>query len=1443
MNNKNEYIGFDIGAENIRTVTIKKHGDSIKCTYSTVAHNKIPRETITGIMEKLNLDNFAGGAVTGRLADIINLKKIPTPKALAEGFIHENPGRIPATVVTIGAHGFSVLEIRSGERHIYRENGRCSQGTGNFLRQLTERFGLSVEGADELCSKIEKPAPLSGRCPVILKTDMTHLANKGEDRSQILAGLFDAVAENVEVLIKPALAPENVYLAGGVARSSRVQKHIETFLHSRSMRLHHPVGQAFLYYEALGAALEAYSQSIALPESFREGIYFNENRNVTLKEIPSLSKYLDKVKVVEPSPKPALNEIREAVLGFDMGSTGSKVVAVDKTTGEMLWEKYCKTEGNPVAAAKYLVEAYLKEVANLINVTAVGATGSGREIVGSMLKSCFDPQRVFVLNEIAAHAEGALSYDKDVDTIFEIGGQDAKYIRLSGGEIYDSAMNEACSAGTGSFIEEQGNKFEGIDSVIELSQRALEAESGVSLGQHCSVFMAEVIDQALGAGKSSDTVIAGIYDSIIQNYLNRVKGARSIGKKIFCQGMPFSSRALAASVVRQTGREVVIPPNPGLVGALGIALLTKKNIASFEGDYMDMELFAKSKLVSRDNFICKSVKGCGGSGNKCRIDRLKVEVAGDTRNFIWGGSCSLYDKGAQTGEKLPDLAPDPFRERKDVLDQLIDRLSINTGKPVVGLTDEFILKGMLPFFGTFLKELGFDLLITSNGGQPHLKRGIEEGNVPMCAPMSIYGGVLSELVGKKVQHLFMPMIRDVERIEDESYSTVCPLSQASGDIYYQSFKNSKNIIFHRPYVDMGPGNMRSKLFFASVERVANDFGVKNSEIWLDAYEKAIMAQDKFENKIKEIGKRALSYAKENNIVTIVVLGRAYTIYNDVLNSNVPRLLRELGAMAVPVDCYNVEKDVPIYNEIYWGYSQINLRAAHQIRKTQDHYSVFCSNYSCGPDSFNLHFYSYIMEGKPYSIIETDGHSGDAGTKTRLEAFLYCVGTDKRAKSNSSERTRNQLKVIELDAPDLNFVRNRKDLLLIPRMGENVPLLAAAMRGDGFRVEALDMPTTTDLTLGRKHSSGKECLPAIVTLGSLLKRVENAEPEERFSFFMPTANGPCRFGMYNMFHKLVINDLGLKDRVSVVSQPDNDYFAGISKGLALKSYSSFVFGDMMFEALLDTRPVETKKGAANEIFERYMQRAQDVLESKESPGLGNSLMESMGGLFGLKKVLRSALEEFANVKDFQKRVPIVSMVGEIYVRLDAFSNDFTINKLEERGIKVKFAPFEEWLEYTEHLNGIEIERGRIPGADGLMSRTISTFIQNSIRRKFYDLGRKILKWGPRTTIADSIKASKPWIRKDLVGEAILTLGGPVFEYVNGHVDGVVSVGPMECMPNKIAEAQFFHVAEEIGLPSLSLALNGEPMDLETLDNFTYEVTKNFKRRETKKDNNNKKKFAS
>jgi activator of 2-hydroxyglutaryl-CoA dehydratase/predicted nucleotide-binding protein (sugar kinase/HSP70/actin superfamily) len=1465
------FIGIDAGAETIKLIEVQRNEDGLRVSRrEIVEHGQQPGPALVAALLCWDWDAADGAAVSGRFAGQIKLSRVPTKQALLRGYLFSF-GDEPATIVNIGSHGFSVLELRASGQTVFRENSRCSQGTGNFLRQLVERFSLSVEEASALCADVQNPAPLSGRCPVILKTDMTHLANKGEDRARILAGLFDAVCENVLVLIKPGVSPARVLLTGGVSRSPRVRRVFGESLARQGMNLIVSDEEESLCLEALGSALVAAETPAKLP---RLDDLVLPPRELKLERMPALADSLHQVRRMPAQPLAQVNgEFRQLVIGFDIGSTGSKAVAMDAATQETVWEAYRQTLGDPVGSAQDLLRRFTTSSAAKCAVVAFGATGSGRDVAGSLLTSCYGKDAVFIVNEIVAHATGALNYDSRVDTIFEIGGQDAKYIRLAEGRIIDCAMNEACSAGTGSFIEEQGRKFAGMEDVRLLGRAAVAAPSGVSLGQHCSVFMAEVIDEAVAAGVEQPAIISGLYDSIIKNYLNRVKGNRSVGKVIFCQGMPFSADALAAAVARQTGSEVIVPPNPGTVGAMGIALLAIRELNAARLAPLEPTRFLEAKVEQKDTFVCGSTRGCGGGGNHCRIERLRTLVNEQRSNFTWGGGCALYDKGTRK-RKLPDLAPDPFREREEFMLKLIAPFTAPRGKPRIALSDEFMLKGLFPFFAAFFHEAGFDLEIVTDAGHATLKRGIQAATVPFCAPMQLFHGLAEKMAETGADWLFVPMIRSVPRADGQRYSIVCPVVQAAPDVTRWTLdsrlmtadfagksqtkggseKRNANKPLTRPtgtfppadgekavvsgafnptasgssgrgraprmlspLIDFDDGNLESKKFLASCQRLASELGLSESQM-RSAWSAGLPVQREFDAACLQIGRRALEFCRAQNIVPVVVLGRSYTIYNTVLNSNVPAILREQGAIGIPVDCFPVDAAAPMFNDMYWGYGHNLLRAAHQVRRATGVYALYCSNYSCGPDSFSLHFAAYVMEGKPFAIIETDGHSGDAGTKTRVEAFLHCVAEDRRAaRAGAVTNDFGAVQSSGLRMRDVHRNNGASERLLIPYLGPASVAVAAVFRGLGLGAECLPAPDTDALRRGRRYTSGKECLPMPLTLGSLLQRLERALAGERFVYLMPGTNGPCRFGAYNMLNNIVLDRLGWRERLRIWSPKDTGYFEDMPAGTEMLVFAGIVASDLLLQARLDVRPVERMRGATEVLYADCQRELAKRLEAaaRGELSLGPALWQVLSGrLFGIRELLERAGAEFAALRGPEQR-PLVELTGEIYLRSVDFSNDCVIEKLEARGLRVHLSPTTEWLNYCGHV-------GRRAKDHVGLSDHFSKLIQHRIESAALAVLAPRLGWPVPPAVSEALGAARPYVNDALEGEAVLTVGVPLHKWRRGQIAAVVSVGPLECMPAKIAEAQFHHVAEREGLLSLTLAFNGDPINTAALDNFAFEV---------------------
>src|SRR6266545_3173263 len=333
---RHRYLGLDVGAETVKVVELAgEPGGLVWTRRARLEHQKDPSAALLGVLREWGYDGAQAACATGRLGRALALDRIPGKQARIAGHHFLHGSGQPAAVIDIGAHGFSVLTLEADGRDTYRENPRCSQGTGNFLRQLVERFDLSPQEADEVATGATA-APLSGRCPVILKTDMTHLANKGEDRGRILAGLFDAICENVQVLVKAA-GPREVTLAGGVGQSRRVRENFRAWLGRRGMSLREASEDA-LFLDALGCAALAAERPAARPPL--EGI-FRPVRHASLDRLPPLSAALGKVKRLERATaitSTTTTTSGPVLLGLDIGSTGSKAVALDVAGGQPAWE-------------------------------------------------------------------------------------------------------------------------------------------------------------------------------------------------------------------------------------------------------------------------------------------------------------------------------------------------------------------------------------------------------------------------------------------------------------------------------------------------------------------------------------------------------------------------------------------------------------------------------------------------------------------------------------------------------------------------------------------------------------------------------------------------------------------------------------------------------------------------------------------------------------------------------------------------------------------------------------------------------------------------------------------------------------------------------------------------------------------------------------------------
>ena len=684
MMGRSRVAGCDLGkaSASFATGTVESDG-SVKFDEPLhVLHEGKPFEAFERWYRENSIGECAALGVTGLYAAEIVAPALVLPEDSCQEAALAGDDQLPGSLnlVSVGARGYGVLsrQLEAGGRHRfqYLENDKCSSGTGENIHKMASRFGLTLPEADKLALEASGSVPITARCSVFAKSEMTHYANQGKEASELFHGYFASVARNTFALLTRNRVPGPVYLIGGCAR-------LEAFRQAFEALVGEPVEAlpGFLTAEAMGAARLAAEQTAdgrvtSLPD---DPAALVRKRDKRLTVLEPAAGWRDRV-TMQPAPAAADDWAeRPSVLGLDLGSTGAKAVLVDLSTGEPLLDVYDRTRGNPVDASRRLVRSILDR--GIPNVRAVGLTGSGREAVATLLSAVFpESGRVIVLNEIVAHAKGAVRSDPDGGrdlSVIEIGGQDAKYIRISGGRIVESDMNKACSAGTGSFLEEQA-QFYDVRDIERFVALARDAKRPPDLGQMCTVYVADAGAEALKDGFELADIFAGFQYSIIHNYLNRVMGQRTLAPKIFFQGKPASNPSLAWTLAAVTGREITVPANPGATGALGIALCTIDELAQDDlarATPMDLSQVLGAEIVDRTEFQCRD-KSCQ---TLCPIERTTISVGRKRSVAVSGGACPKFEVAVGTRTKLEKDAPNPFDQRAALLDELDCELP---GRPI-----------------------------------------------------------------------------------------------------------------------------------------------------------------------------------------------------------------------------------------------------------------------------------------------------------------------------------------------------------------------------------------------------------------------------------------------------------------------------------------------------------------------------------------------------------------------------------------------------------------------------------------------------------------------------------------------------------------------------------------------------------------------------------------
>ncbi|MFA5339750.1 MAG: acyl-CoA dehydratase activase [Candidatus Omnitrophota bacterium] len=1392
--------GICVGASNLTSVEIYKEEHRLRVgKVISVPHEGNIFGCLEQALNRLLDDGYRNIAVTGRKVDSsVNLPWISEPEAVEEAlkFVNTDKKRYNA-VVSMGAELFVAYVLdKHGNISGVRTLNKCASGTGEFFAQQLRRMNLSLGEAEKLVSS-DKVYRLSSRCSVFCKSDCTHALNKGQNVSEILAGLCEMMSRKVMELLVD-MPKEKVMLIGGVALNPRVISFLKKEIHS----IYVPNEAA--YFEALGAALWIMEHNAVISGA---KLSKDRRRSSRYTALPPLRSALPLVEFKDAWERTEYSDGDVCILGLDVGSTTTKAVIMRERDNAVLDSVYLRTNGNPVEASRNCYKALEKNLNKKIKITGLGVTGSGRQIAA--LHAMTDG----IVNEIIAHARAAVYFDDEVDTIFEIGGQDAKYTHIKNMVACDYAMNEACSAGTGSFLEESCKETLGVE-LREIERYAMKGENPPNFNDQCAAFISSDIKTASYEGLKKEDIVAGLVYSICMNYSNRVKGNRIVGDKVLMQGGVCYNKAVPVAMASLLGKKIVVPPEPGLMGAFGAALEIKDKMDKGLLKRKDFEL---SWLIGRDVKYHDSFK-CKGGAEKC--DRgcsiLRIEIGG--RIYLFGGSCNRYyniNHSVNVDETKLNLVK--MRQDKLFAPPAQGETAPEAAK-TVGISRSFLTHTFFPLYCTFFSSLGMRVVVSDAISD----YGVQHKRAPFCYPAEIAHGLFHNLLEKDLDYIFLPQVLELkskkaEKSRKEQQST-CVILQSEPYYLKNTFKNfDKNNVLV-PVLDFSKGLGGARKAFVEM---SGKMGFSKRDA-VRAYEAACGRQDDFTKGLKQYGRACLGELKKDpDRIAVVLLGRAYNTFAAEANMAIPDKFSSRGVTVMPFDSLPYEDESDDAN-MYWASGQMILKAARFIKKHAQLYPVFVTNFSCGPDSFIVGNVRDIMDKKPILILEIDSHTADAGINTRIEAFLDIVERSRKldaAPSDGGEAFtparcisyKRKLCVVASDGTRYG-IDDRRVKLLLPPMGTMGPQgLAAVFKTAGINAIALQPSDGISLKHGRANTTCKECLPLILSTGSLIKYLEHREDGEILVYFMPSTGGNCRFGQYKTFFNDLITKKRIKD-LAVYSMDTQNSYLGMGNSFNILLLKGTLIYDAMYDIKNALKVLAKDREAAMGIFDKQWENIVHCLGKKGA---------------GLYEVLEAAA---AALKAIPLKYPLseattVAIMGEIYVRRDDFCCNPLIERLAQKGIVAKTSPVLEWICYVDYLVKNKLIESNL-GISGKIEFFVKTFLQRSYEKKIKGiLAGSGLYHNDAIDIEKIMKAGRNFIDEQLTGESIVVVGSALNEIVE-YVSGVISVGPFACLPTRIIESilngsmnlstkrelsdrDFPGLKEVEELPFLSIEIDGTP----------------------------------
>lgn len=1357
------HIGIDIGSVTVKTVVFdtnnnivykeyKRHFSDIKKALIKVLvniYNELKDSKVTIII------TGSGGIDISQKLNIKFIQEVIASTHAIEYFYPETD-----VVIELGGEDAKVTYLTGGIDQ--RMNGICAGGTGAFIDQMASLLKTDALGLNELAKDYNIIYPIASRCGVFAKTDIQPLINDGAKKSDIAMSIFNAVVvQTVSVLsCGRKIEGKVAFLGGPLNFLSSLRDRFKSVLKLDDKDIIFPEDAQL--YVAMGASLlSKKEESIELTSLIKkiQSLDINDFDNVDKLE-PLFKDENDYNEFVKRHNKDTIKTCDiskfngNCFLGIDAGSTTTKAALIDDK-GNLLYTHYSSNEGKPLE----VVIDIMNEIYNILppnsKIVSSTVTGYGEGLIKKALK--IDYGEI----ETIAHFKAAKFFNKDVDFILDIGGQDMKCLKIKNGVIDSIVLNEACSSGCGSFLETFATSLS-MD-IKEFSHIGIYSKYPVDLGSRCTVFMNSKVKQAQKEGANVSDISAGLSYSVIKNALFKVIKIRDIndlGNNIVVQGGTFYNDLVLRSFEKLTKKEVIRPSIAGIMGAFGAALIS---LEKYSKGYKTT-LLNKNQLNNINLNV--EVDRCRGCSNNCL---LTINKFSENEIFVSGNRC---EKGEMIYNKEKKIA-NHINLFKYKYNRLFKYKPLSKEKAImgeIGVPRALNMYEDYPFWHTLFTELGFRVILSDRSSKNLYESGITSiASETVCYPAKLVHGHIENLIEKGIKYIFYPCIVN-EKKEDiyanNNYN--CPVVISYSEVIKNNIDGVKknNITYINPFLSL---NNKEKLKSRLYDELSQYFNISKSSI-NKAVDKASIEQENFKKDIQIQGEKALEKINENGLKAIVLCGRPYHLDPEI-NHGIPEVINSLDMEVLTEDSIshlgNIERPLRVVDQ--WVYHTRLYNAANFVKDQPNLELVQLNSFGCGIDAITVDQVQEILNqsSKIYTVIKIDEGNNLGAAKIRLRSLKAAIL--ERDLNNKAENINNEK--IEYKKGTLN----KNHTILAPQMSPiHFQFFEKAINLSDFKLKVLDNTGKDVIDTGLRYVNNDACYPAIIVVGQIINALQSGNYDlENTSVVITQTGGGCRATNYIGFLRKAMYDAGFKDipviSLSVNGIEKNGLMKNVSLKLINRLFMSIIYGDLLMKVLYRVRPYEKVKGSSNELYNKWVKICLDSLDKSN--------------IFTFNNNIKEIIHDFDTLEITDEIKPKVGLVGEILVKFHPLANNSLVDIIEKEGgeavvpelINFFYSCCFNTLYKYKYLEGKWINKEVGKSAIWIMETYQKTY------KKYLDKSNRfsspknidILAQNTKQIISPCNQTGEGWL-----------LTGEMIELIEDGVKNIVCMQPFGCLPNHI-----------------------------------------------------------